>query len=48
MQQGRKSDDGRQCGNAWSGLENLSQEAGCKIKSEKEEMQGEILTHQEE
>ena len=32
MQQGR-SDDGRQCGNAWSGLENKSQEVGSKRKT---------------
>ena len=38
MQQGRRGDDGRPCGDAWSGLENQSKEIGSK-KSEKEEMQ---------
>ena len=42
-QQGRRSDDGRQCGNAWSGFENKSKEVG-----EDEEVHGEILAHQEE
>ena len=42
MQHGRKSDDGRRCRNAWSVLENESQEVGRKRKSEQKEMQGEI------
>ena len=48
MQQGRRSDDGRRCGDAWSGLENQSQEVGSERKSKKEKVQGEILAHQEE
>ena len=31
----RRSDDGRQCGNAWSRLENEGQEVGSERKSEK-------------
>ena len=38
----------RQCGNAWSGFENKSQEVGSERKSKKEEVQGEILAYQEE
>ena len=34
--------------NAWCGHENQSQEVGSERKSEKEEVQGEILAHQEE
>ena len=48
MQQGRWSDDGRQCGNAGSRLENQSQEFGSEGKSEKNEVQSEILAYQEE
>ena len=48
MQQGRRSDDGRQCGNTWSGLENWSEEVGSERKSKKDDVQGEILAHQEE
>ena len=48
MQQGRRSDDGRQFGNAGSRLENQSQEFGSERKSEKEEGQREILVHQED
>ena len=47
MQQGRRSDDGRQCGNASRGLEIQSQEVGVKEKSRKEEVQGEILAYEE-
>ena len=47
MQQGR-SDDGRQCRNAWSGFEKKSQEVGSERKSEEEEVPGEILDHQQE
>ena len=39
----RRSDSGRLCGNALSGLENESQEVGSKRKSEKKEVQNEIL-----
>ena len=38
MQQGRRSDVGRQCGNAWSEFENESQEVGSETKSKKEEV----------
>ena len=48
MQQGRWSDDGRPCGNAGSRLENQSQEFGSERKSEKNEVQSEILAYQEE
>ena len=34
---------GRQCGNAWSGLENKSQEVGSERKREKKKVQGEVL-----
>ena len=34
MQQGRLRDDGSKCGDAWSGLENQSQEVSSKRKSE--------------
>ena len=37
MQQGRRSDDGRWCGDAGSQLENQSQELGSERKSEKKE-----------
>ena len=47
MQQGR-SDDDRQCRNAWSGFDNKNQEVGSGRKSEEEEVQSEILDHQEE
>ena len=46
LQKGR-SDDGRQCGNAWSGYENWSQEIGSERKRKKEEVQG-VLDYQEE
>ena len=36
------------CGQSGSGLENQSQEVGRERKSEEEEVQGEILDHQEE
>ena len=39
---------GRQRENAWSGSENKSQEVGSKRKSEEEEVESEILAHQEE
>ena len=42
------SDDGRQCGDAWSRFENKSQEVGSNRKSEEEEVQGQIFDHQEE
>ena len=45
MQQRRRSDDGKQCGNAGSRLENESQEFGSERKSEKKEVQSEILAH---
>ena len=49
MQQRRRSDDGRQCRNTWSGLGNLSKEVGSqKKKRERREVQNEILAHQEE
>ena len=48
MQQGKRSDGGRQCGNAGSRLENQSQEFGSERKSEKNEVQSEILAYQEE
>ena len=48
MQQGRRSDGGRQCRNAWSGLENQSQEVGSERKIEETEVQGEILAYSEE
>ena len=48
MQQRRRSDDGRQCGNAWSGFENKSQELGSERKSKEKEVQSEILTQKEE
>ena len=49
MQQGRRSDDGRQCGNAGSRLENQSQELGSRgRKSDKKEVHSEILAHEEE
>ena len=38
-----EGDDGRQCGNAGSRLENQSQEFGSERKSEKKEVQSEIL-----
>ena len=48
MQQ-RRSDDGRQRRNTWSGLENKNEEVvGVKRKSEKKELQGEVLDYQEE
>ena len=40
MQQERRSNDGRQCGNACSGLEDQSQEVGSERKSKEEEVQG--------
>ena len=46
MQEGRRSDDGRQCGNAWSGFENQSQEVRSKRKSEKNKVQSEILAQE--
>ena len=36
MQQ--RSNDGKQCGNPWSGLEKESKEVGCQRKSEEEEV----------
>ena len=39
----RRSDDGRQCGNVGSPLENQSQELGSERKSEKKEVHSEIL-----
>ena len=48
MQQGRVSDVGRQRGNAGCGLENKSQGVGSKSRSEKKEVQGEVLDYQEE
>ena len=48
MQQGRRSEDCRQCGNAGSGLENWGQEFGSERKSEKKEVQSEILDSQED
>ena len=47
MQQGR-SDDGRKCGDAGSRLEKQSQEFVSERKSEKKEVQSEILTYKEE
>ena len=41
--QRRRSDVGRQCGNAWSGLENQSQEIGSERKSKKKKVQMEGL-----
>ena len=44
-----RCDNGRQRENAWSRrLENKSKEVGSQRKSEKEEVQGEILAYQEE
>ena len=40
MQQGRRGDDGKQCGNAGSRLENQSLEVGSERKSEKKKVQG--------
>ena len=48
IQQGRRSDFGRQRGNAGCRLENTSQEAGSKRRSEKEEVQSENLDCEEE
>ena len=48
MQQGRLRDDGSKCGDAWSGLENQSQEVSSKRKSEMEKVQSEILARLEE
>ena len=48
MQQGRRSNLGRSCGHAWIGLENKSQEVGCKRRSEKKDVQSEIVAYQEE
>ena len=48
MQQGRRSADGRQWRNAWSGFENQGPDVGGKRKSEEEEVQDDILDHQEE
>ena len=48
MQQGRRSDDRRQCGNAGNRLENQSQEDWSERKSEKKEVQGQIFAHPEE
>ena len=45
MQQRIRRDDVR---NTWSGLENWSKEVGSQGKSEKKEVQNEILVHQEE
>ena len=43
MQQGRRrSDDGGQRGNAWSGLENKRQEVGSERKSEEEAVPGDF------
>ena len=42
MQQRRRSDDGKQRGNPWSGLENESKEVGSQRKNEKKEVQSEI------
>ena len=47
MQQER-SDDGRQCGNAWSGLEDQSKKTGSARESGEEEVQSEIFTYEEE
>ena len=41
-------DDGRQCGHAWSGHENQSQEDGSERKSKNNEVQGYVLAHEEE
>ena len=48
IQQGRRSDNGRQLGNVGRRLESKSQEVGSKRTGEKEEIQVEILDHQEE
>ena len=49
FQQRGRSDFGRQCGNAWSGLENKSQEGWeQKGKGEKEEVQCDVFTYEEE
>ena len=48
MQQESRSDDGRPCRNAWSGLENKGQEVGCERNSEEKEVQSEILAYQKE
>ena len=48
MQQGRRSDFGRQRGNAGCRRENKSQEAGSERRSERKEVQSEILDYQEE
>ena len=43
MQQGRRSEGGRQCGNAGSRLETQSQEFGSERKSKKKEVHSVIL-----
>ena len=48
IQKRRRSDLGRQCGNAGSGLKNKGQEVGSERKSEKKKVQGEVLDYQEE
>ena len=47
MQQGW-SNDGKQCGNPWSGLENERKEVVSQRKSEKKEVQSDILAHEAE
>ena len=48
MQQGRRSGVGRQRGNAGSRLEKKSQQVRSERRSEKKEVQSEILGYQEE